>query len=249
MVDIHSHLLPGIDDGARTMNEALALAQACVDDGIRHVVVTPHIYPGLYDNEQVNIAAAYDEFARAVEEAAIGLGVSFAGEVRLSPEVMPMIEEGRVPFLGEVDGYRNMLLELPDGQIPVGAPAFIAWLQARRIRAIVVHPERNKAVMEHPEKMRSFVEAGCELQVTAGSIVGHFGSRAQAAAEALLDKGWVHAVASDSHNLRSRPPMMRAARNALLRRYGRETALRLTQWGPARLCQVEPGRDSGWQAA
>ena len=248
MIDIHSHLLPGIDDGARTMDEALDLARACVDDGIRHLVLTPHIYPGLYDNERGGIAAVFEGFRRALAEAEIELAVSFAGEVRLSPEVMPLIEDGRVPFLGECEGYRTMLLEFPDGQIPVGAQGFVAWLLAQRIRPVIVHPERNKAVMEHPDKMRTFVDAGCYLQVTAGSLVGQFGSRAQAAAEDLLDKGWVEAIASDSHNLRSRRPMMREARNALLRRYDRATALRLTQSGPAALCGVEAGADTGWQA-
>ena len=248
MVDIHSHLLPGIDDGARNMDEALALARACVEDGITHLVVTPHVYPGLYDNERAGIDAAFQGFRRALDEAEIALAVSCSSEVRLSPEVMPLIEEGRVPFLGECDGHRTMLLELPDGQIPVGTQGFVAWLLAQRIRPIVVHPERNKAVMEHPDKMRSFVDAGCYVQLTAGSLVGQFGSRAQAAAEALLDKGWVTAVASDSHNLRSRRPMMRAARDALTRRCGREAARRLTQTGPAALCGVDPGADDGWHA-
>lgn len=246
MIDIHSHLLPGIDDGARTMDESVAIARACVDDGIAHLVLTPHIYPGLYDNDLSGIAAAFDGFRRAIDEAGIPLAVSFGAEVRLSPEVMPLIEDGRIPFLGECEGYRTMLLEFPDGQIPIGAKGFVGWLLTMRIRPVIVHPERNKAVMENPEKLRCFVESGCRVQVTAGSLIGSFGSRAQATAEDLLDRGWVDAIASDSHNLRSRGPMMRKARNALLHRYDRATALRLTQWGPAALCGAEPGVDTGW---
>ena len=248
MVDIHSHLLPGVDDGARSLDEALALARACVEDGTVHLVLTPHIYPGLYDNARDGIGAAFELFKNALTDARIPLSVSFAGEVRLSPEVLPLIEAGQVPFLGESDGYRNMLLELPDGQIPVGAAAFVNLLFARRIRPVIVHPERNKAVMEHPDKVRDFIDAGCYLQVTAGSIVGQFGSRAEAAAEALLEREWVHVIASDAHNLRSRRPMMHEARNALARQYGRDTALRLTQFAPAALCNVAPGVDTGWQA-
>lgn len=249
MFDIHSHLLPGIDDGARNMEEALALARACVADGIGHVVATPHVYPGLYDNENSNIAIVFADFRQALTAAGIPLEVSFGGEVRLSPEVMPLIEEGKVPFLGEYEGYRTMLLEFPDGQVPVGAEQFVGWLLGQNIRPVIVHPERNRGFMEHPARMRSFVEAGCLSQVTAGSLLGQFGSRARATAEVLLEQGWVAVIASDAHNLRSRAPMMRNARKYLAARYGRAAALELTQHVPAALCGVSPGPDDEWAEA
>ena len=249
MIDVHSHLLPGIDDGPRSTDEAMALAQACVDDGITHCVLTPHVYPGVFDNGIESIRAAFVSFQTALEAQQIELSVSFAAEVRLSPEVFELIEAHRIPMLVAEDGIRTMLLELPDGQIPVGARTFVAWLLRRGIRPLIVHPERNKAVMEHPEKLLDFVRDGCMLQLTAGSLVGQFGARARVTALHLLEKGWVTLVASDAHNLRGRRPMMSAARAALVEGWGTEFADVLTRQAPAALCGVSSALKAPLQPA
>lgn len=235
MIDLHCHLLPGVDDGPRTLDEALALARALLDDGVTLATATPHVHPGRYENRRASIEQAASALREALACAGLPLALACAGEVRMTPEVMPLIDAGEVPFLGECDGCRTLLLEWPDGQIPLGMDDFARWLARRRIRPVIAHPERNRAVMAQPERLERLVDAGCYLQITAGSLVGGFGARAQATATRLLDAGWVHAIASDAHNLGARRPMMRRARDVLRQRYGDGPAERLTEQGPAAL--------------
>ena len=115
MIDLHCHLLPGIDDGPQTLDESLQLARIAVKNGITHSVVTPHILPGRYDNDSDSIAAVFERFREALRVEQIPLQVAMAAEVRLDPEIIGMIAENRVPFLGEINGYKIILLEFPHG--------------------------------------------------------------------------------------------------------------------------------------
>ena len=239
MIDIHCHLLPGIDDGPPTLEASLALARELVLDGMSHVVCTPHVFPGRFENRRSSIEAEFNRFTEVIETSGIPLALSWAGEVRLTPEVLDLLALGEVPFLGESDGYRTMLLEMPDGQIPLGAEHFVQRLLSQGVRPVIVHPERNRGVMERPERLRDFVEDGCWLQLTAGSLVGQFGATAQRTAHVLMDNGWVHAVASDSHNLGGRRPRMTDAQAYLSRRWGEATARQLTLFAPAALCGAD----------
>ncbi len=247
MIDIHCHLLPGIDDGPPTVEAALALAKACADDGITQVVTTPHVFPGRFENWRSSIAEEHARFAALLQASGIALELLWAGEVRLTPEVLELLDRNELPCLGEVGGFRTLLLEMPDGQVPLGAMHFVRRLLSVRIRPVIVHPERNRGVMEKPDRLREFVEAGCYMQVTAGSLVGQFGPRAQATAVTLLECGWVHAVASDAHNTTGRRPRMRDAAHWLTQRHGAAVARQLTVLGPAGLCMHnasvnQPGR-------
>jgi len=236
MIDLHCHLLPAVDDGPQNLDEALGLARACVDDGITHAVLTPHVFPGRHANTRASIAAACAWFRRELAKAQVPLAVSFAGEVRLMPEVLDLLALGELPFLGCSAGRRNLLLEMPDGQIPLGAERFMHQLLRAGVRPVIAHPERNKAVMDQPQRVQAFVDAGCLLQLTAGSLLGSFGARAQAVSRLLLDAGLVAVVASDSHNLLRRPPQLRAARRLLQHERGAATAFELLAAAPARLC-------------
>lgn len=245
MIDIHCHILPGIDDGPATLEAALALAQAMAADGITHAVLTPHVFPGRFENQRTSIELDFKRFADSLKAAEIALSISWAGEVRLTPEVLDMLARKQLPFLGQVAGFKTMLLEMPDGQIPLGSDRFVRHLLAHGVRPVIVHPERNRAVMEQPERLRGFIEQGCYLQVTAGSLVGQFGPKALATATALLDLGWVHAVASDAHNLTSRRPRMREAAAWLTAHYDDTLARQLTVSGPAGLCGQGPTPGQG----
>lgn len=236
MIDIHCHLLPGIDDGPPTLEAALALARACVADGITHAVVTPHVFAGRWENTRSTIGVEHARFAQALKTLNVPLELSWAGEVRLSAEVLDWLAQGELPFLGGEQGARHLLLELPDGQIPLGADKLVLALRRQGITPVIAHPERNRAVMEKPERLRPFIEAGCKTQLTAASVVGQFGSRAQGACEALLERGWAHCVASDAHNLTGRAPRMTAAHQWLTERGGSSLAHELTVLGPSRLC-------------
>src|SRR5262245_50492706 len=113
MIDLHCHLLPGIDDGPATREEALEMARIAVANGIEEAHVTPHLHPGRWDNDLPKITAAVEAYRAALATEGIPLIVDVAAEVRLDYEILPMIEAGRVPFLGKLDGCQVMLLEFP----------------------------------------------------------------------------------------------------------------------------------------
>jgi protein-tyrosine phosphatase len=239
MIDLHCHLLPRVDDGPQSLQEAVDLAMAAVEDGVTHAVVTPHVYPGKFNNTRSSIEIAGQHYVTLLKLKGVPLRVSFGGEVRLDAELPDLIERDEIPFLGVSEGFKTMLLEFPDAQIPLGADQLVRRLLSKGIRPLIAHPERNKSVMEKPERICSFVDAGCALQITAGSILGQFGPRALAAAEYMLDGSMVSAIASDAHNLNGRRYRLREAREALLIRYGSELAIRLTESGPAALCGLD----------
>jgi tyrosine-protein phosphatase YwqE len=239
MLDLHVHVLPGIDDGPRTMEDALALARALAEDGIEHIVATPHIYPGVFDNSAARIGEAFDEFQAAVSDAGIDLTMTWAAEVRICPEILDWIELRRLPMLnGSLVGPSTALIELPDGQIPIGTDKLMAMMLDRGITPLMAHPERNKAVMEQPTRLDALRRLGCKFQVTAGSLLGDFGTRAQTTAQKLLDAGWVDVVATDAHNRSSRRPRMRAARDWLVEHFDEALALRLTKSQPTEIAGV-----------
>ncbi len=209
MIDLHCHLLPGIDDGPATLAEALELARCAVANGITEARVTPHVHVGRWDNELAGIHAAVEAHRAELAKAAIPLKLGYAAEVRLAYEALPLIEAGRVPFLGELDGWKVLLLELPHSHVPVGSDKFVAWLLARGIRPMIAHPERNKEIMRESARLRPFVEAGCLLQLTADALVGGFGEVCEARAIEFLEQGWVTVLASDAHDLQSRPPRLK----------------------------------------
>jgi protein-tyrosine phosphatase len=235
VIDLHCHYLPGIDDGAQTLEESLDLARAAVAAGVTTAVMTPHVHPGRYQNNRATITKLCAAFQRVLVHRQIPLDIRVGGEVRISAEIIPMIEQDEIPFLGVMDGYRIILLEFPHSHLLLGADKLVNWLLARRIRPLIAHPERNKEVMRSVEKMQPFVSAGCLLQLTGGSVVGHFGKPAQECARALISRGWASVVATDAHNLKHRPPCLDLARNALLELGGETLARQMTHDTPAKI--------------
>lgn len=235
MIDLHCHLLPGIDDGPATLAQSLVLARIALANGITHAVVTPHVHPGRYNNDRHSIRQAVDHFRTALQVAGIPLRIGFAGEVRLCAEVIGMVEQERIPYYGECDGFRIMLLEFPHGHIPPGSDKLVKWLLDHGIRPLLAHPERNKDVMRNVDKIAPFVEMGCLLQLTAASVAGLFGAAANSAAHALLASGCVTVLASDAHNDEARPPRLDHGRDCAALLMGTAGASKLVLDNPRRL--------------
>ena len=235
MIDLHCHLLPGIDDGPETLDEALAMARIALENGIEAAHVTPHLHPARWDNDLPKIAAAVEAYRAALAQAGIPLALGFAAEVRLDYAIVPLIEEGRVPFLGKLEGYQVMLLEFPHSHVPVGAEEFVAWLLARNIRPLIAHPERNKDLMRDPARIEPFVGAGCLLQVTADAIAGGFGALCAQRAREFLERGLVSVIASDAHDTTGRPPRIAPGRDIAAKIVGAEEARRMTYDTPLRI--------------
>lgn len=235
MIDLHCHLLPGVDDGARTLDEALALAAASAANGITTAVMTPHVYPSVFDNDMTSLVPVFERFQAAVTAAGIPLKIRLGGEVHLHPDVFDLLARDQLPVLGFLDHQRVVLLEFPDGHIPAGAAEGCRFFADKGIRLLLAHPERNKEVMRDPMRIKPFVDAGCMLQITAASVIGRFGSQALKTAHQLLAKGMVSVIATDAHNLAHRPPLLREARDAIAQLYGIGLAHRLTLENPERI--------------
>jgi protein-tyrosine phosphatase len=233
MIDLHCHLLPGIDDGPATLDESLEMCRIAVADGISGAVCTPHIHPGRWHNSRRSIARECEQLQRALDERGIPLQLGFAAEVRLTDQVITQVESGEIPCYGETGGCRVLLLEFPHGHLVAGSDRLARWLLQRDIRPLIAHPERNRQVMRDVSALRPLIEVGCWLQITAGSITGAFGEGAQRAARQLLEQDAVTAVASDAHNTRFRRPLLGEAFKRIASDYGEARARRLLSDTPA----------------
>ena len=235
MIDLHCHYLPGIDDGAQALEESIDLARAAVEAGISTAVMTPHVHPGRYENTGRSITKLCVAFKRVLVHKNIPLDIRVGGEVRISADIMAMVEQDEIPFIGSVDGYRIMLLEFPHSHLLLGADKLVAWLLARRVRPLIAHPERNKEVMRSVDKIEPFVKMGCILQLTGASIIGQFGRPAQACAQEIIEREWAAVVATDAHNLKHRPPNLNLAHEALVKIGGEAFARELTLDTPGKI--------------
>jgi len=232
MIDLHCHFLPGIDDGAPTLADGLAMAQVAVADGITYSVMTPHIHPGRYENTRTTIERAFKDFRLALRKAHVALHIGMAAEVRLSSDIVALLDENEVPFLGELDGYRIMLLEFPHTQITPGADKLVERLLKHKIKPLIAHPERNEDVMRDLSKIEPFVEMGCFLQITAGALVGHFGRAPLRRALQLLEYDVFKVLASDAHNLTGRRPALKEGVEAAAKVIGEQAAHDLVNRNP-----------------
>lgn len=235
MIDCHCHLLPGIDDGPKTMDLALDMARYAVEQGINRCVVTPHIHPGCYDNTIDTIQPVFKDFKAALKKATIPLEIGFAAEVRVCAELLLMVSQNKIPFLGQWQGMNVILLEFPHDHIPIGADKLIKWLIDRNILPLIAHPERNQAIMHQPSKIDIFMKMGCLLQITADSITGLFGIESQKIALYFIEKKMATLIATDAHNLHKRKPSMQDAKQFLLPKVGEDYVTQLMSINPAKM--------------
>ncbi len=215
MIDLHSHILPGIDDGAVDAGETLALLRLAAADGIRRMVATPHINPGYFDNDRATINAALAVARALVQQHQIPVELAAAAEVRLTDQLMSAIELQQLPFLGQWQGQQVLLLELPHSHVPAGTDKLLKWLGKKQIIAMIAHPERNREIQSNPQLLQRLQSAGCLFQLTASSLLGDLGDRHQQCAEQLVRQRLYQVMASDCHNLQRRPPKLQQARQQL----------------------------------
>ncbi|MEP9373757.1 CpsB/CapC family capsule biosynthesis tyrosine phosphatase [Mesorhizobium sp. KR1-2] len=244
MIDLHSHLLPGCDDGAADLEMALAMARRAVDDGVRVMACTPHILPGLYTNDANGIDARVTSLRQALGEADIDLTLVVGADVHIAPDLPEKLRNGTVPTL---NGSRYFLLEPPHQVLPPQLENLVASLIGAGFVPILTHPERLAWTRSHYDVVNRVNGAGCLMQITAGSLTGSFGRMAQYLAERMLDEGRVDVIASDAHNLRARIPGLSKAREIVAARYGREVAEDLVIRRPMRILRdlpVTPAFDS-----
>lgn len=239
MIDLHCHMLPAIDDGAGDLQVALEMARIAVADGIRVTACTPHIYPGLYENCGPGIRAALMELADALREAGIELELVIGADVHLTPDLVENLRCGHAPTL---NGSRYFLFEPPHHVAPPRLENAVFGALAAGYVPVVTHPERLSWIESHYALFEQLVRQGAWMQVTAGSLTGRFGRRPRYWAERMLDEGLVHLLATDSHGVARRPPLLAEARDAAAQRVGEAEAMRLVQDRPrAILDDAAPG--------
>ena len=228
MIDLHNHLLPGIDDGAKKVEETLEFLRIARRDGVQVVVATPHMKPGVYDNDRDTIlqrVAMVREAARGDE--AEGVELLPGAEVYYTADLAARARAGALMTVG--DRGRYLLLELPYQQSPMHVDDSIFQLRLLGITPVMAHPERVAYYLEDIERVAASVRLGALTQVTACSLTGKFGDKARDFARAMLERNLVHVLASDSHDVRYRPPIMSEGLRAAAAVLGESRARRLVQ--------------------
>ena len=240
-VDIHCHLLPGLDDGASTWDEALAMAEIAAADGISTIVATPHQLGSYAANQGDAIRARVGGLQSLLEERGIPLEVLPGADVRIEPGLVAKIRSGAIVTLA--DQGRHVLLELPH-EVYLPLDRLLANFEAAGLVAVLSHPERNAGIMERPKVVASLVARGCLVQVTAAALTGGFGSRVRQVAESLVAQGLVHFVSTDAHGPRLRPPLLAQAFERAAEIAGHDAAVELFCRNPAAVVsggEVVPG--------
>src|SRR5580658_8466283 len=218
MVDVHCHILPGLDDGPANMELSLAMAESAIADGITHVVATPHS-----SNEFV---FDYVRVRELCEQLQLKIGnrliLATGCDFHLNPENLEALRADAPRFCVNQRDY--LLVEFNEFSIPPAMDQTLHEIQLMGLRPVITHPERNAILRLQTERLARWVRLGCFIQVTAGSLTGGFGPGAQKDAWRWMADGLVHFVASDAHNTRGRPLRLQPAFDAVQEQFGEEKA-------------------------
>jgi len=266
MIDIHNHILWGIDDGARTVEDSLEMCSIAYRDGIRTIVATPHTLNGLHRNDRPSILAKVRElnavirkrlsvisYQSSVTSSEVSYPLSITSSDNKSPitDIELTILPGADVHLSEEtlrqldggavttlgDGGKYLLLEFSFHGIPHGAEEIIFQLMARGVIPVISHPERNLEVRQNPRRYQEMIRMGCLGQLTAMSLTGGFGPEVKRLSEKLLTEGFVHVIASDAHSTDGRPPVLSDALHTAARIVGRKEALKMVTEYPGALLE------------
>lgn len=237
MIDMHSHILPGLDDGAADWDEALAMARVAVEDGIEQMVCTPHWVLGKYENDQQTVLQRLAEFEERLAAQKIPLKVHPGMELRIDTSIPDRLKDGRLRTLNNGSGY--VLLELPDEAIPDNIHDFFWNLQISGYRPVLSHVERNPYFLENPSRLSRWVENGILMQITAASLLEGFAEEIREFAFFLVEHRLVHMLVTDTHSLRMRKPQLSGARRVIENLAGSEMAARMVFDTPQRILKGE----------
>jgi protein-tyrosine phosphatase len=243
VIDLHAHILPGIDDGPRTLEDALKMARLAVADGITTMVSTPHLFRRKSVelgelNHPDKIRQAVASFNEKLAEEQIELTVLPGCEIPLFIDIIKFFDDQKILTINDTESY--ICLEMPDTVIPPATDDIIFQLNSRGITPIITHPERNPIFYEMPDKLRRFVSLGCLAQITARSLTRGFGWGVARFTRKLLREGLIHLMATDAHNVTKRPPVMGDALKKLRKMMGEGRARDMVETFPERIIRGEP---------
>jgi protein-tyrosine phosphatase len=229
VIDLHCHILPGIDDGARDLSVSLDMARASVNDGVTVLACTPHILPGLYHNTGPQIRQAVQQLQSALDDAGIELKLITGADAHIVPDFAGGLRSGHLLSLADT---RYVLVELPHHVAPARLDNCFFDIALAGFVPILTHPERCTWIKQHYDTIRRLAQTGVWMQITAGSLTGAFGSSARYWAERMLDEGLVHILATDAHDTKRRPPNLSIGRDLADKRVGTEEAEHLVVTRP-----------------
>ena len=221
MFDIHYHMLFGVDDGPKTIESSLELAEGSIAEGVSHVVCTPHSSDAYTFRPAVNQERLAMLNERLGGRIVLGLGCDF----HLTFDNIEDASKNKSKYT--INGGRYLLVEFPEFGISRFNSDVLFQFSSSGIIPIITHPERNPELLARLSRMIEWLRSGCLIQITAGSLIGRFGKRAQAMSVDLIKKNWVHVIASDAHSMEWRPPAMAPAYQFLVNKFGEDTAERL----------------------
>jgi protein-tyrosine phosphatase len=252
MIDLHLHLLSGLDDGAKTLEESIQMCWISYRDGVRTIVATPHTLNGLYVNDRETILAKVKELNEALMKCGIRnaefgikepnaalhtpqsaiilnselpLRILPGADVHLCEKTLPHLDQGKVMTVS--DGKKYLFLEFPSQGIPYQAEEIIFQIMTRGIIPIITHPERNLEIGQRPQRYYEMIRMGCLGQVTAMSLTGEFGPKVRQIAVRLLKNRLIHLIASDAHSTDGRPPILSEGVRAAEKIVGKEEAQKM----------------------
>jgi protein-tyrosine phosphatase len=221
LIDIHCHLLPGVDDGAKDLKESIEMAKAAVTEGITHIVATPHHNNGNYSNSKEQIIAKIRELQDVLQKENIPLTILPGQEPRINGDTLQDYENGTLLTLNDAGKY--VLIELPSNHVPRYTQQILFDLQMKEITPIIVHPERNQEIIENPDLLYQLVKKGACTQITASSVTGHFGKKIKKFAFEVIEANLTHFISSDAHNVTTRPFRMMEAYEMIEKEFGVST--------------------------
>jgi len=272
MIDLHAHILPRLDDGAESLEESVEMCRISYKDGVRTMVATPHILPGVYKNNRSTILAKTQELNEAIKKFGVqnsnasapqrlnvnsrnsinptnsinpmtqrlndptnGFKVLPGADVHFSPNLLQLCENGEIVTVND-DG-RYLMVEFDFMTLPYQGEEVLFQLIAHGIIPVITHPERNLEIARAPERYYQMIKMGCLGQVTAMSLTGEFGSEVKRVADRLLAHRLIHFIASDTHSVHERPPLLSPAVREAEKRVGSEEAQRMVTEYPRALLE------------
>lgn len=239
MIDIHSHILPGIDDGARDLDDTLQMAQIAVDSGTTHLIATPHcnLPAGFYNFFDEDYQEVFLRAKDAIAQAGIPLRLYPGMEVYTTEDTPALFEEGKLMTL---NGSHYLLMEFGFDEDPDFADRMLERMRKLEVIPVIAHIERYRFVQEFPEMAKDWYDKGYVLQCNKGSFQGRFGRREQRLAYQLLDSHLVDVIASDTHRTNVRTPDMQAVWQELSLDYSKQYMQRLFQTNPKQILMDRP---------
>lgn len=238
MIDIHHHLIYGVDDGSRDIETSVKMVEMAAADGITHVVCTPHAAERYPYQPEVNAEHLAELKERVGDKVKLGLGCDFHLSFENIHDALAH------PHKYTINGLRYLLVEFPDTSISSKITDMFYEMMVASMRPIITHPERNLTLQRKPERLNEWLEQGCLVQVTANSLTGRFGTRAQEMGLRLIKEGRVHFLATDAHDVNSRPPVLSKARDLVAEKFGADTAERLCVTNPLAAFEGRPIDDT-----